>query len=157
MPYGIRLIKTSSPTNKINKDISNVLSAPEINLKGRPKDINNLDIDLANLSISQVASINYACIPALNLYYFAKILPSNIGNNHNILHLELDPLMTYKSQILDLKCITDRNTNNYNAYLKDDEQKITSQYKQFYHTFSGGNISFFKPHESILISLVGSD
>ena len=157
MPYGIRLIKTSSPTNKINKDISNVISAPEINLKGRPKDINNLDIDLANLSISQVASINYARIPALNLYYFAKILPSNIGNNHNILHLELDPLMTYKSQILGLKCITDRNTNNYNAYLKDDEQKITSQYKQFYHTFSGGNISFFKPHESILISLVGSD
>ena len=157
MAYGIRLIKTSSPTNKINKDISNVISSPVINFKVRPKDITNLDIDLANLAISQVTSINYAYIQSLNLYYFVKILPSNIGNNHNILHLELDPLMTYKSQILGLKCITDRNTNNYNAYLKDDEQKITSQYKQFYHTFSGGNISFFKPHESILISLVGSD
>ena len=157
MPYGIRLIKTSSPTNKINKDISNMIYGPVINLKERPKDINNLDIDLVNYSISQLTSINYAVIQSLNLYYFAKILPSNIGNNHNILHLELDPLMTYKSQILGLKCITDRNTNNYNAYLKDDEQKITSQYKQFYHTFSGGNISFFKPHESILISLVGSD
>lgn len=157
MSYGIILIKTSSPSNKINKDISDMISGPVINLKSRPKDINNLDIDLVKYSISQLASINYAHIPELNLYYFVKIQPSNIGNDHNILHLELDPLMTYKSQILGLKCITDRNTNNYNVYLKDDEQKITSQYKQFYHTFSGGNISFFKPHESILISLVGSD
>ena len=157
MSYELKLIRTSSPSNKINKDISNAVFGRAINLKTLPKDINNLEIDVFDYTISQLASINYAYIQSLNLYYFVKILPTNIGNNHNILHLELDPLMTYKSQILGLKCITDRNTNNYNAYLKDDEQKITSQYKQFYHTFSGGNISFFKPHESILISLVGSD
>ena len=156
MSFSIRLYKTSSPSNKINKDLGNVISSPAIDFKNRPKDLNNLDIDLSNTAL-QATNYNYAHIPSLNLYFFAKMLPTNIGNNHYILHLELDPLMTYKSQILGLKCITDRNTNNYNAYLKDDEQKITSQYKQFYHTFSGGNISFFKPHESILISLVGSD
>lgn len=157
MSFSIRFYTTTSPSNKINKALGNVVYSPAIDFKTRPKDLNNLDIDLSNYSISQVTKINYAHIPSLNLYFFAKMLPSNIGTNHNILHLELDPLMTYKSQILGLKCITDRNSNNYNVYLKDDEQKITSQYKQFYHTFSGGNISFFKPHESILISLVGSD
>lgn len=153
MALKLRLFSTDSPSNKINKSLTTkaVLS---INLKNRPKDFNDLDIDYTG---SLALDFNYAKLDEYNLFFFAKMLPSNIGNNHNILHLELDPLMTYKSQILGLKCITDRNTNSYNVYLKDDEQKITSQYKQFYHTFSGGNISFFKPHESILISLVGSD
>ena len=156
MAYRIQLIKTSSPTNKINKDISNVIYEPAINLKDRPKDINNLDIDLCNTSTSQLADINYAYIKPLNLYYFAKMLPSNIGTNHNIIHLELDPLMTYKSKILGLNVITKRNTNNYNVYLNDENQKITEQTKQFYHTFKGGDISYFKPHKSILLTLVGS-
>lgn len=157
MSYRITLIKTSSPSNKINKNISNLVDTPIINLKSRPKDINNLDIDLVNYQTTQLTSINYAYIQALNLYYFVKIQPSNIGNGHNILHLELDPLMTYKSQILGLKCITERNTNNYNAYLTDDQQKITSMSKQFYHTFRNGDISHFKPHSSILVTLVGSE
>lgn len=153
MSLTLRLYNNSSPSNKINKSLT-LKGGLAINLKTRPKDFNELDIDYTG---STPLDFNYAQLSPYNLYYFVKMLPSNIGNAHNILHLELDPLMTYKSQILGLKCITDRNTNNYNVYLKDDEQKITSQYKQFYHTFSGGNISFFKPHESILISLVGSD
>ena len=156
MSLTLRLYNTSSPSNKINKDLT-LKGEILINLKNRPKDFNELDIDYSGPTQSLALSFNYAYISTYKLYYFVKIQPATIGNAHNILHLELDPLMTYKNQILGLKCITDRNTNNYNAYLKDDEQKITSQYKQFYHTFSGGNISFFKPHESILISLVGSD
>ena len=156
MSYGVLLINTSSPSNKINKDISNKVYGPVINLKSRPKDINNLDIDLFNYSIRQLSQINYAVITELKLYYFVKIQPSNIGNGHNILHLELDPLMTYKDQILGLNVITKRNTNNYNVYLNDENQKITEQTKQFYHTFRGGDISYFKPHKSILLTLVGS-
>lgn len=153
MALKLRLFNTDSPSNKINKSLT-TKAVISINLKNRPKDFNNLDIDYTG---GLEFDFNYAKLDEYNLFFFAKMLPSNIGTNHNILHLELDPLMTYKNQILGLKCITDRNTNNYNVYLKDDDQKITSQYKQFYHTFSGGNISFFKPHESILISLVGSD
>ena len=152
----LRVYLTNSPTNKIEKDLR-VGTSYIIDLKNRPKDFNNFDIDFSVNSV-QALNFNYAYLGGgYNYYYFVKILPSNTGNLHYKLHLELDPLMTYKNQILGLKCITDRNTNNYNVYLKDEEQKITSQYKQFYHTFSGGNISFFKPHESILISLVGSD
>lgn len=155
MSFAIRLYYTSSPSNKINKDLGNIIASPAIDLKNRPKDLNNLDIDLSNSTI-QAIKFNYAYIPSFNLYYFVKVLPSNIGNNHNIIHLELDPLMTYKSQILGLNVITKRNTNNYNVYLNDENQKITEQTKQFYHTFRGGDISYFKPHKSILLTLVGS-
>lgn len=156
MSFSIRLYKTSSPSNKINKELENLISSPAIDFKNRPKDLNNLDIDLSNYATLQATNFNYAHIPSLNLYFFAKMLPSNIGTNHNILHLELDPLMTYKSQILSLNVITKRNTNNYNVYLNDENQKITEQTKQFYHTFRGGDISYFIPHKSILLTLVGS-
>ena len=155
MSLSLRLYKTSSPSNKINKSLeSPVLFS--FDLKNRPKDFNKLDIDFSRDTRIIPFQFNYAQIPDYGLYYFVKILPSNIGNAHNILHLELDPLMTYKSQILGLNVITKRNTNNYNVYLNDENQKITEQTKQFYHTFKGGDISYFKPHKSILLTLVGS-
>jgi len=155
MSMTLRLYNTSSPSNKINKSLS-LFGTISINLKNRPKDFNELDIDYAGNTGSVALNFNYAYLSTYNLYYFVKIQPSNIGNTHNILHLELDPLMTYKSQILGLNVITKRNTNNYNVYLNDENQKITEQTKQFYHTFKGGDISYFKPHKSILLTLVGS-
>ena len=148
----LKFYDTSSPSNKINKDLT-LKGAVEIDLKNRPKDFNELDIDYTG---GTPLYFNYAHLTTYNLYYFVKIQPSNIGNRHNIIHLELDPLMTYKSQILSLNVITKRNTNNYNVYLNDENQKITEQTKQFYHTFKGGDISYFKPHKSILLTLVGS-
>ena len=156
MSLTLRLYNTSSPSNKINKDLT-LKGGLVINLKNRPKDFNELDIDYTGNTGSVALDFNYAHLVEYNLYFFAKMLPSNIGNNHNILHLELDPLMTYKNQILGLKCITDRNTEKYNTYLADEKQKITSMTKQFYHTFRNGEISHFKPHSSILVTLVGSE
>lgn len=156
MSLTLRLYNTSSPSNKINKDLT-LKGGLLINLKNRPKDFNELDIDYTGNTGSVALDFNYAHLVEYNLYFFAKMLPSNIGNNHNILHLELDPLMTYKSQILSLKCITDRNTEKYNTYIADENQKITSMTKQFYHTFRNGDISHFKPHSSILVTLVGSE
>lgn len=155
MALTLRLYTTSSPSNKINKELT-LKGEKSINLKNRPKDFNELDIDYEAVSGSAISSFNYAYLANYKLYYFVKIQPSNLGNGHNILHLELDPLMTYKSQILSLNVITKRNTNNYNVYLNDENQKITEQTKQFYHTFKGGDISYFKPHKSILLTLVGS-
>lgn len=156
MSMTLRLFNTSSPSNKIYKDL-NLKGNLLINLKNRPKDFTELDIDYTGNTGIVALNFNYARLVEYNLYFFAKMLPSNIGINHNILHLELDPLMTYKSQILALKCITDRNTEKYNTYLADENQKITSMTKQFYHTFRNGDISHFKPHSSILVTLVGSE
>lgn len=148
MALKLRLFTTDSPSNKINKSLTTkaVLS---INLKNRPKDFNNLDIDYTG---SLEFDFNYAKLDEYNLFFFAKILPSNIGTNHNILHLELDPLMTYKNQILNLDCVIKRNTNKYNLYVEDEElqtlKKTQIQTKAFNHTFV--------PYTSTIITLVGS-
>lgn len=148
MALKLRLYNTASPSNKINKSLTTkaVLS---INLKNRPKDFNELDIDYTG---ALEFDFNYAKLDEYNLFFFAKMLPSNIGNNHNILHLELDPLMTYKNQILNLDCIIKRNTNKYNLYVEDEElqtlKKTQIQTKAFNHTFV--------PYSSTVITLVGS-
>ena len=151
MSLTLRLYNTSSPSNKINKNLT-LKGGLLINLKNRPKDFNNLDIDYTGNTGSVALDFNYAHLVEYNLYFFAKMLPSNIGINHNILHLELDPLMTYKSQILNLDCIIKRNTNKYNLYVEDDElqtlKKTQIQTKSFNHTFV--------PYSSTVITLVGS-
>lgn len=151
MSLTLRLYNTASPSNKINKNLT-LKGGLIINLKNRPKDFNNLDIDYTGNTGSVALDFNYAHLLEYNLYFYAKILPSNIGNNHNILHLELDPLMTYKDQILNLDCIIKRNTNKYNLYVEDDElqtlKKTQIQTKAFNHTFV--------PYTSTVITLVGS-
>jgi hypothetical protein len=151
MSLTLRLYNTSSPSNKINKDLT-LKGGLLINLKNRPKDFNELDIDYTGETGSVALDFNYAHLVEYNLYFFAKLLPSNIGNNHNILHLELDPLMTYKNQILNLDCIIKRNTNKYNLYVEDEElqtlKKTQIQTKAFNHTFV--------PYTSTVITLVGS-
>lgn len=158
MSYNFRLYNTPSASNKINKNIDTVIRTVEINFKEKNNNLEELDI-LLNINESFIKYINYARITYAGriLYYFVKILPTSKGDELYNFHLTLDPLMTYRDEILGLSVITDRNTNKYNVYLPDSEQKITSQYKQFYHTFKGGDISHFKPHSSILCTLVGSE
>lgn len=146
-----RVYETTSPTNKIDKDIR-LVTGYSIDLKNRPKDLNNFDIDFSG-SRQQALNFNYAYLGGgYNLYYFVKIIPSNIGNQHYKLHLELDPLMTYKTQILNLDCIIKRNTSKYNLYVEDEKlqtlKKTQIQTKAFNHTFI--------PYQSTVITLVGS-
>lgn len=151
MSLTLRLYNTSSPSNKINKDLDFKFRII-INLKNRPKDFTELDIDYTGHTGSMALDFNYAHLVEYNLFFFTKLLPTNIGSNHNILHLELDPLMTYKAQILNLDCIIKRNTNKYNLYVEDEElqtlKKTQIQTKSFNHTFI--------PYQSTVITLVGS-
>lgn len=146
-----KLYQTNSPNNKIDKDIR-LITTYNIDLKNRPKDFNNFDIDFSG-NRTQALNFNYAYLGGgYNFYYFVKILPSSIGNQHYKLHLELDPLMTYKEQILNLDCIIKRNTSKYNLYVEDEElqtlKKTQIQTKSFNHTFV--------PYTSTVITLVGS-
>lgn len=151
MSITLRFYNTSSQSNKINKSLGTA-SSFTIDLKNRPKDFNKLDIDFSGNTKFISFNYNYAYLADYKLYYFVKMSPSNIGNNHNILHLELDPLMTYKNQILNLDCIIKRNTNKYNLYVEDEElqtlKKTQIQTKAFNHTFV--------PYSSTVITLVGS-
>lgn len=157
MSYNLKLYTTTSPSNSINKSLLSY-GNQQIFLKEKDNNLQNLDVTL-RIYPTNIININYCTLSygSRLLYYFAEKLPDSKATGQFILHLTLDPLMTYRDVILGLSVITERNTNNYNVYLPDSEQKITSQYKQFYHTFKGGDISYFKPHSSILCTLVGSE
>lgn len=157
MSYNLTFYNTISDSNALNKKIYKIINY-SINFKEKDNNLQELDLKL-RIQLTNKYNINYARIVYVSktLYYFVKILPDSNAVDLFTVHLTLDPLMSYRNEILGLSVITERNTNNYNVYLPDSEQKITSQYKQFYHTFKGGDIPYFTPHKSTLLTLVGSE
>ena len=81
MSLTLRLYNTSSPSNKINKDLT-LKGGLLINLKNRPKDFNELDIDYTGNTGSVALDFNYAHLVEYNLYFFAKMLPSNTPSQY---------------------------------------------------------------------------
>lgn len=62
-------------------------------------------------------SANYIYIPSLNRYYY--ITDIKTGMQRMYLTCEVDVLMSYKSSIKNMRCIVERQQNNFNVYLND--------------------------------------
>ena len=90
------LYKTQSINNAIEKVLTD-LSIVNINLK-RDTDIIRPKIALAKDGVLNLKSFNYAYIPDLNRYYFINGVES-FNNSIDVLFLEVDVLMTYKTEI----------------------------------------------------------
>lgn len=153
MSISVQLGFSGDPPNKLNKSFT-VNANLDCVFKDETDVVN--PIILVEMDYASMVACNYAYIPTNRRYYYITDVTS-VSNALCTLSLEVDVLMSFKSEIRNLAGITERNTNLYNVYLNDDRQKITCQFKQFYHTFKGGDISHFKPHASILATLVGSE
>ena len=87
-------------TNDLNNVVDKVLTDEtlfNINLK-RDTDILRPKIPLAKNAGVDLKSFNYAYIPELNRYYFINVVES-LNNVIDVLFLEVDVLMSYKTQI----------------------------------------------------------
>lgn len=87
-------------TNDLNNVVDKVLTDEtlfNINLK-RDTDILHPKIPLAKNAGVDLKTFNYAYIPDLNRYYFINVVES-LNNAIDILYLEVDVLMSYKTQI----------------------------------------------------------
>lgn len=62
---------------------------------------------------------NYCYIPELHRYYFVHPPELDSGNVLNVT-CEVDPLTSFKNDILNLDCICLRNERDFNPYLSDD-------------------------------------
>ena len=153
MSISVQLGFSGDPPNKLNKSFT-VNATLDCVFKDETDVVN--PIILVEMDYASMVACNYAYIPTNRRFYYITDVTS-VSNALCTLSLEVDVLMTFKSEIRNLTGITERNTNLYNVYLNDDRQKITCQFKQYYHTFKGGDISHFKPHSSILCTLVGSE
>lgn len=70
------------------------------------------------VELNSIPNFNYAYIPELSRYYFVRDI-DNVNNKLWILKLHVDVLMTYRTQILQLKAEVDRNEYNFDLLLTD--------------------------------------
>lgn len=101
----VKLMRTRSAPNTLNKKVE-VLSTVSCNIK-EPIDVDNPVLYLSG----DIANINYFQIEAFGQYYFADPLKPTGQNNIFELTGHVDPLMSNKAELLNLKGIVSRVTD----------------------------------------------
>lgn len=124
VPISVNFYNTISEKNRINKSI--ILKKSNISCQFTdPCDMYNPEIILSESEFEK--RINYAYIEEWGLYYFITGCVFDNGFVRYI--LVIDPLMSYRSDILNSSVIADRSSNNYNDYLVDELQSPTNNTK----------------------------
>lgn len=112
----IKLYISSDETNKINKTITN-----EIVLTGTIKDETSVINPIILIEADNLTQYNYCYIPLFKRYYFIKDI-TVVRNNLFRLFLDIDVLMSYKDEILNLDCIVNKQENNSTPYINDNSR-----------------------------------
>lgn len=90
---------------------------------------------------STVVSANYCYIPELSRYYFLSEPVLDSGKVVNFKG-EVDVLMSYSTEILNLDCICERCQTKFNKYIKDD---IPSSVKADIINYRFSEFAFYYP------------
>lgn len=118
MSLDVKLLKNSSPKNKINKSLSDE-KIYACFLKDRTSILRPSIILETSDALYQY---NYMYIPDLGRYYFIDDIIS-IHNNQWMINAHVDVLETYKSGILNNNAVIRRQEYIYNLYLDDPDFK----------------------------------
>lgn len=95
----IILYHNSSPNNKVDKSLSS-----ETTLTGNLRDESNVINPEVLVESSTPLSFNYVYIPAFHRYYYIRDIVA-FRTNLWLLKLDVDVLMSFKNEILELDCI----------------------------------------------------
>lgn len=106
----------------------------EFSLTGTLRDSCSLIEPVINIENNNVVRFNYAYIPDFQRYYFVKEI-TNLRKNIWTLELEVDPLMSFKGDILALQVVVDKQSSDSigDEYIDDgslvtDNNTFTSVY-----------------------------
>lgn len=91
---------------------------------------------------NNIKGINYAYVPELARYYFVGDSTLESGNTM-IIPCECDVLMSFRSDIVNLKCVCLRNQHKFNEYITDDLPSSVKATTTNYVMFS--DTPFFVP------------
>ncbi len=112
----VTFYKNSSDKNVLTKDIAEVLTV-DFKFKNNSSILRPLLLLKYNATI---LTCNYCYIDVTDRYYY--IADTVVTNNSTLeLTLNVDVLMSYRSYILNLYCLIDRQEYNYNPYIVDTE------------------------------------
>ena len=114
----IKFYYNSSEKNKIGKSLSK-----EITMNGNLRDECSVISPTILVEHSNLAGYNYAYIPEFNRYYFITEITS-VRNNLWRISLKVDVLESFKTDILNLNCIVDKQQNQSYSNNIDDGSYI---------------------------------
>lgn len=114
----IEFYKNSSEKNKIGKSISNKLT-----LSGNLRDECSITSPSILVESTSLVDYNYCYIPEFKRYYFISDIVS-VRNNLWRVSLKCDVLESFKSDILKLSCIVDKQQNQSYSNNIDDGSYI---------------------------------
>lgn len=121
MSYNVDLYVNTSDINVMNKNIA-FLATSQCEFKA-PIDIENPTIYIG-ADVSYTAC-NYIYISQFGRYYYAKPIG---GTSQTItLQCQSDPLMSFKTGILNSKAVIARNSWKYDKYLHDSRLPVESR------------------------------
>lgn len=134
MSFAVTLQTNSSPKNKLDKSLNNVLAVTG-NLK---EDSSVVDpIILVQAPLSTIVNANYMTIPAFNRSYFITDMIS-VRNGLVEIHAHCDVLTTYAAGIRGNNAIIYRQENDWNLYLDDGSFQVYNNPDVLTHPFPSG-------------------
>lgn len=117
----IKLYNNLSDINVVGKNLAN-----EHTLTGTLRESCNIEAPDITIADATALSYNYAYIPDFGRYYFFSKAPTVISENLVQLHLQVDVLESFKSEIRRCKGIISRQERLFNKYLTDEEYQAYS-------------------------------
>ena len=114
----INFYKNSSEKNKIGKSLSN-----ELTLNGNLRDECSITSPSILVEATSLVDYNYCYIPEFKRYYFISDITS-VRNNLWRVSLKCDVLESFKTDILNLSCIVDKQQNQSYSNNIDDGSYI---------------------------------
>lgn len=132
----IKLYHNISDNRTIRKELVN-----EFSLTGTLRDSCSLIEPIINIENNDVVRFNYAYIPDFQRYYFIRKVTS-LRKGIWTIELEVDPLMSFKGDILALQVVVDKQSNDSigDEYI-DDGSLVADNYtfKSIYNFNKGFN------------------
>ena len=132
----IKLYYNTSDNRCIRKNLLN-----EFSLSGTLRDSCNLIEPVINIQNDSVVRYNYAYIPDFKRYYFIKKITS-LRKGLWTIEFEVDPLMSFKGDILALQVVVDKQSSDSvgDEYI-DDGSLVADNYmfKSVYNFSKGFN------------------
>lgn len=147
MSFNIVFYTNASPVNRIDKDLTTVVTA--IGTLRDGASILNPEIEIETaLTPAIVAAINYAYIEVFNRYYLVTDIKTEI-NGLWVVSMHVDVLMTYKTQIRLQSAVVARQEEVYNMYL--DDGWFMSYQNPYIQTKVFSNPTPFETQEFVLV------
>lgn len=144
------LCVNNSENNTIGKNITEVSTVPCV-LKQDCSIINPTII--LDYDSSAIGSINYIKIPELNRCYFVNDVELLTGHRYMI-KANVDVLESFRTDILSLQCIIDKQESRYKSNMYYDDGSYVSEVREYTETISFSN-GFNDSGEFILITAGG--